>query len=280
MKMFENRKLIIATMHQKESVIAPILEKELGVICFTDKTINTDKFGTFSGEINRELDPISVARQKCLNAMKINSCDLGIASEGSFGPHPTMFFANADDEFILFIDSKNKIEIIARELSTSTNYNAKQINNYQELLVFSEQVGFPEHGLILRKSKNEIKSIFKGIVCQRTLKNIFYKLKKKYDSVFVETDMRAMYNPTRMKVIEKATISLVQKIKSKCPTCLMPGFEITDSKKGLKCDNCGLPTNSTISYIYVCRHCNYMKQELYPHKRISEDPMYCNYCNP
>jgi hypothetical protein len=280
MKMFENRKLIIATMHQKESVIAPILEKELGVICFTDKTFNTDKFGTFSGEINRELDPISVARQKCLNAMKINSCDLGIASEGSFGPHPTMFFANADDEFLLFIDSKNKIEIIARELSTSTNYNAKKINNYQELLVFAEQVGFPEHGLILRKSKNEINSIFKGLVCQRTLKNSFDELKKKYDSVFVETDMRAMYNPTRMKVIEKATISLVQKIKSKCPSCLMPGFGITDSKSGLKCDNCGSPTNSPLSYIYVCKHCKYMKEELYPHKKISEDPMYCNYCNP
>jgi hypothetical protein len=32
--MFQNRKLLIATKHQKEKVIAPILENELGVQLF------------------------------------------------------------------------------------------------------------------------------------------------------------------------------------------------------------------------------------------------------
>jgi hypothetical protein len=31
-------------------------------------------------------------------AMKLN-CDLGVASEGSFGSHPSIFIASADDEF-------------------------------------------------------------------------------------------------------------------------------------------------------------------------------------
>ena len=86
-------------------MIAPILEKELGVNCFVDETFDTDALGTFTGEVERELDPISTAREKCLRAMKINNCDLGIASEGSFGPHPSMFFVNADDEFLIFIDT-------------------------------------------------------------------------------------------------------------------------------------------------------------------------------
>jgi hypothetical protein len=37
MNLFENRKLIIATMHGKESVIAPVFEREIGVRCFIDK---------------------------------------------------------------------------------------------------------------------------------------------------------------------------------------------------------------------------------------------------
>jgi hypothetical protein len=278
--MFQNRKLLIATKHQKESVIAPILEKELGVSCFVDETFDTDALGTFTGEIERELDPISTAREKCLRAMKINNCDLGIASEGSFGPHPSTFFINADDEFLIFIDSKNKIEVIVRELSTSTNYNGKQVQTQKELSEFAYQIGFPTHGLILRKSKDENTDIYKGIIEIETLEKTFEYLYSKYNSVYAETDMRAMYNPTRMTVIEKATEKLVEQIKSACPQCQMPGFGITDAKKGLECSLCGSPTNSTLSYIYVCQHCQFKKEELYPNKKTTEDPTYCDYCNP
>ncbi|MDO9153157.1 MAG: hypothetical protein Q7U47_05530 [Paludibacter sp.] len=90
--MFLHRKLIIATKHEKESIIAPILEKELGVTCFINKNFNTDELGTFTGEIERVLDPISTAREKCIRAMNLSNCDLGVASEGSFAPHPSIFF--------------------------------------------------------------------------------------------------------------------------------------------------------------------------------------------
>ena len=280
MKMFQNRRIIIATKHQKEQVIAPILEKELGVSCFTDETFDTDALGTFTGEVERELDPISTAREKCLRAMKVNNCDLGIASEGSFGPHPTIFFISADDEFIIFIDTKNNLEVIIREVSTSTNFNGRQIQSQNELMTFAKDIDFPKHGLILRKSKDENTEIHKGITDNKTLKKLFEQLYSKYNSAYVETDMRAMYNPTRMNVIEQATHKLVQKIKSTCPQCQMPGFGITDAKKGLKCGLCSSPTNSTLSYIYVCNYCKFIKEEMYPNKKITEDPTYCDYCNP
>ena len=278
--MFQNRKLLIATKHKKESVISPILEKELGVQCFVDKIFDSDILGTFTGEIERELDPISTARKKCLLAMKQNNCDLGLASEGSFGPHPSMLFVNADEEFLIFIDTQNNLEIIVREISTSTNFNAKKVRNTKELLEFVKQIDFPNHGLILRKSKHENIDIFKGITDLEALKKIFELLYSKYNSVYVETDMRAMYNPTRMTVIQKATQKLVQKIKSLCPQCQMPGFGITDTKFGLPCSLCGLPTDSILSYIYICQHCSFKSEELYPNKKTNEDPMYCQFCNP
>lgn len=278
--MFQERKLIIATKHKKESVIAPILEKELGVICFVDETFDTDALGTFTGEVERELDPVSTAREKCLRAMKLSNCDLGVASEGSFGPHPSMFFVNADDEILIFIDSKNNIEVIVRELSTSTNFNGKQIQTQKELLEFAKQTDFPKHGLILRKSKDENTDIHKGLIDLEKLKSTFEHLLSKYNSVYAETDMRAMHNPTRMSVIKKATQKLVEKIKSTCPQCQMPGFGITDAKRGLECNLCGSPTNSTLSYVYVCQHCKFTKEEMYPNKKTTEDPTYCDYCNP
>ena len=54
---FSGRKLLIATMHQKEKAIAGILEKQLGVKCVVPENFNTDLLGTFSGEVEREDDP-------------------------------------------------------------------------------------------------------------------------------------------------------------------------------------------------------------------------------
>lgn len=280
MDLFKNRKLIIATKHKKEAVIAPILEDKLGVTCFIDSEFDTDELGTFSGEIERKNSPLNTARQKCLKAMELNNCDLGIASEGSFGQHPTLFFASANEELLIFIDKKNNLEIVAKVLSTDTNFNAKEIVSENELLEFAKSAKFPSHGLILKKSKSETSDMIKGITTIEDLKRGFQYLHSKYKSVFVETDMRAMYNPSRMKVIETTTNKLVEKINSICPNCQTPGFGIMDYTKGLPCDLCGSPTNSTLSVTYTCNHCEYQKEELYPNNKETEDPMFCNFCNP
>lgn len=278
--MFQNRKLVIATMHEKEKVIAPLIEKEFGISCFVSPNINTDTFGSFCGQIERLDDPITAVRNKCLLAMKESSCDLGIASEGSFGQHPTVFFAPADDEIVIFIDNKNGLEIIARELSTETNFKAALIYNEQELNEFAESVGFPSHGIIARKNENDFIRIQKGIVSWEKLKETSFDFIQNYGSVYLETDMRAMYNPTRMKVIERATKKLVDKINSRCSNCDAPGFDVLEVKKGLPCSVCRFPTQSTKSWIYSCEKCEFKKEVLYPAQKMEEDPMYCDVCNP
>jgi hypothetical protein len=278
--MFKNRNLLIATKHQKEKVIAPIFESELGVKCIVNNTFDTDTLGTFAGEYKRELDPILNAKEKCIRAMKEYNCDLAIASEGSFGPHPAIFFVSADDEFLILIDTKNNLEIIIREISTDTNFNAKEIKSTQELFEFAEKSGFPEHAIILRKSPKENIDIFKGITDYNYLEKIFRNLYGKYNTVYAETDMRAMYNPKRMEVIKKATEKLVERIKSICPNCEKPGFGVTEIVKGLKCKLCGSPTNSTLSYLHSCNHCSFTKEELFPNNKTKEDPMFCDNCNP
>ena len=74
--MFEGRRLLIATKHQKEQVIAPILEAGQGVQCFVPENYDSDIFGTFSGEINRKDTALETVRAKCLAAMEQFDCDL------------------------------------------------------------------------------------------------------------------------------------------------------------------------------------------------------------
>lgn len=278
--MFKGRKLAIATRHQKECVIAPLLEQALGVSCFVPDNLDTDLLGTFSGEIERQDDPLATARQKCLMAMEQTGCDLAVASEGSFGPHPTLFFGYADEELILFMDKKHNLEIYSNEVSLKTNFNGKEISNEQELIDFAERANFPSHGLILWDKQNSTAYILKGIVDRDLLFAEFRQLIKNHGTAFAETDMRAMYNPTRMEVIRQATEKLVDKINSLCPECKMPGFDVTDAKRGLPCILCGLPTRSILSHIYTCTHCTFTNELNYPYGIKAEDPMYCDNCNP
>ncbi len=280
MEIFEGRKLVIATKHSKERVIAPLLEQHLGVHCFVPDDFDTDALGTFTGEIERKEDALSTVRKKCLLAMEKTKCDLGIASEGSFGPHPTLFMAHADDELLLFIDKKNNLEIIVRELSLDTNFNAATINSFQNLVDLVNTIGFPEHAVILKNADEEVSSLVKGIQSWELLEESYNKLSANSSQIVAETDMRAMYNPTRMKVIETATVKLVEKIKSLCPQCNTPGFGVVNIKSGLPCDWCGSPTNSTKSHIYQCQKCHFELEKMYPNDKKKEDPMYCNYCNP
>ncbi len=278
--LLKGRRLLIATKHEKEKVIAPILERELGVKCFIASNIDTDLLGTFTGEVERKDDPVTTARNKCLMAMELTNCDLAIASEGSFGPHPSLYFIPADDEFLCFLDKKNELEIISRELSTETNFNALEIKTEKELKDFATQANFPSHGLILRKAKDDFSVLVKGITNLEQLISTFNTLVAEHGKAFVETDMRAMYNPTRMNVIERAAIKLAEKINTRCPNCEMPGFGITAVKPGLPCELCHFPTRSTLSHVYTCQKCSFSNTKLYPNDKQREDPMYCDHCNP
>ena len=278
--MFEGRRLVIATKHGKEVVLAPILERELGVLCFTLPQFDSDIFGTFSGEVERLDDAVLTARLKCEKAMEMAQCDLAIASEGSFGSHPSFYFLPADDEVVLLLDKKHDVFFSARELSIDTNFNAAEISTFEELIDFAKRSKFPTHGLILRKSKTSCENIIKGITDWPVLKESFEKLIKGSSSLFVETDMRAMHNPSRMKVISKAAEKLIETLKSTCPSCHFPGFSVVKMKEGLPCELCQFPTRSIISHIYTCQKCLETKEILYPNQKMAEDPAFCDYCNP
>ena len=71
MKFFEGRKAIIATKHHKEQVILPLVKEQLEIEVFVPHDYDTDKFGTFTGEIPREGNALDAVRKKCLDAMNI-----------------------------------------------------------------------------------------------------------------------------------------------------------------------------------------------------------------
>lgn len=266
-------------MHGKEKVISPLMEQELKVSCRVIEGLNTDKFGAFSGEYERSGTPLEVARKKAEAALDLSKYNLAFSSEGSFGPHPSLGFIPADEEIVFLLDKLHKLEFKGYYLTEHTNFSHLEVQAIEEVKSFCDQAGFPEHGIILKASKADtVTLIYKDLTSFGQLESKTDEYLKKGYSIQLETDMRAMRNPTRMEAIRHATLNLIEGLKSECPNCSFPGFSISDVERGLECELCQRPTRLVKAQLFSCQNCDYKE------KRSTEqeyaDAMYCDFCNP
>lgn len=277
---FKGRTLVFATMHQKERILRTDFLDQLGITLIAANAFNSDAFGTFSGEIERAQTPLETARLKCEAVFAQTQADMVMASEGTFGAHPHYAFLPGNNELLLLVDKRLQTEFVTSIWSTATNFNATYASNRSELMAFAEQIGFPEHALILKSSETNALEVNKGIHTEAELLNVFAQLQARYGKVYLETDMRALYNPKRQAVISEAGKNLIELMASTCPNCQFPGFAVTEYVPGLPCTQCQQPTRAIREQVRTCKNCKYQSAMLFPNGKFTEDPMYCNYCNP
>jgi hypothetical protein len=282
---FAGRTAVLATMHRKETVIAPLLQA-VGLQVVVPVDFNTDQFGTFSREIKRSGSQLEAARLKAEQAIKLTDHSIGIASEGAFGPHPAMPYLACNRELVVLIDRQHQLEIVGEALSTETNFRQTQVTTPEAAQQFAAQVGFPDHGLVViaggsQPSRSpEPDQIIKGITSEAELHQAVSWALAQAETAWIETDMRAMYNPTRMRVIQQATENLIQKMRCGCPQCGCPGFDQVEVKPGLPCGWCNQPTALRRAVVYRCQVCGTEQETEFPDGITTADPAYCNYCNP
>jgi hypothetical protein len=279
---FLGRKALLATKHKKEKVIAPILEKEFGVKVVVPLDFDTDNFGTFTRDIKRKANQVDTARKKALSVLEKYGGDLAIASEGSFAPDPEQPFLQCNLELVLIIDRKNNLEIKGYHRSSGFFASGRYVSNVKEAMAFAESCGFPGHGVVIRLGENKKNLILKDIESKTDLSKAVEKMLARpfVHRIFIETDMRAHRNPTRMQNIAKATEDLVRNIRSLCPVCSRPGFVPTDSVSGLLCEICQQPTSAPFEMIFTCGGCGHSEKRPINQGKKFADPGFCDYCNP
>ena len=217
---------------------------------------------------------------KCMTALEESGMDLVVGSEGSFGAHPQLAFAAADEEWLMLMDLQHRLEIAVSVLSMKTNYGETKVDSEEELLLFARQKGFPAHGLILRERRENPVEVYKDFESEQALLTVFRQMKKQEKAVWVMTDMRAMRNPTRKEVIGEAGQKLIELVLSVCGSCGRPGYGLKDVLKGLPCNLCGSPTESVQTLVYECQGCGKKEHKPRPDGKTSEDPGFCGNCNP
>lgn len=274
--------IILPTKHQKSNAIAPVFDNVLqaGVL---EYVVDTDLLGTFSGEIERKGTALDCAQKKCEWGLLNEGAQYALASEGSFGPHPWLPFMAADTEVLYFIDKARGFHLHVTDVFGETNYQMSEVTSYEELLDFADKALFPSHALILRSCAREKKGeIFKGLQTKSDLESAFLESLNisPQKKVFVETDMRAHLNPTRMKIIEKLSQTLAKRLLSLCPCCATPGWGKIDIEIGLPCSGCDRPTLGTKAQIFGCTKCSHKEKMLPSNRQLKADPGHCGYCNP
>jgi hypothetical protein len=271
--------VVIATMHGKEQVIAPRLEAILGVVTAVPENFDTDRFGTFTREVKRVGDQREAARRKASAAIAKTGHTLAVASEGSFGPHPALPFAQVGNELVLFYDAAHDLEVVGVASFLRTNLAHATIRNTDELRAFATHVGFPEHGVIVRRSESG-GPIYKECRTMGELESAAAKLLRPFwrRSIFVETDMRAHRNPTRQAGIAKATEVLIENLLRSCPACSSPGFSPVAAIAGATCEQCGRATEVPRADRYRCPACSYETE--IPRSLATTGAANCGFCNP
>lgn len=103
---------------------------------------------------------------------------------------------------------------------------------------------------------------------------------KQYKTIKLETDMRAMMNPSRMNVIEHLSYKLAKRVAFECIKCSTPGFGNVIKSGSLFCELCFNETNVPKFIDKVCLKCDYFERQEIDPKINFANPRYCDYCNP
>lgn len=273
----------LATMHAKEAVIGPLLADEFSLVTRTVREIDTDQFGTFSHDVQRRGDQLQAARAKIqLGLEMMPSASIGLASEGSFGPAPFGFLPMAR-EIVVLLDRESGLELIGRDNSLDTNFSHAIVESVDAALTFASRIGFPTHGVIALGWRDErpapSAALHKNVWTEEDLARTVVQIIEIHGRALIETDMRANRNPTRMNGIARATRDLLRLMRSRCPSCETPGYDVVEIARGLPCELCGCPTRMPVEKIFRCASCAHVERRRATMESTA-DASYCDDCNP
>lgn len=274
---------VLATMHGKERVIAPLIERFLGLAVEVTDGLDTDMFGSFSRDIERKGNQLEAARAKIAAGFeRAPGARIGLSSEGSFGPDDFIPFFASGREIVVLHDRTSGLELIGHDATLDTNFGHEIVATVEAGQGFAKRIGFPGHGVIVLacvdgKPATDM-ALHKDATSWTDLGQAIAATVEVSGAAFVEADMRAHRNPRRMRAIKRATLDLLRRSQSQCPVCRQPGFSVTERLPGLPCSWCRQPTPLAKAEVMFCAGCGHRREQAV--RAVSAEPGSCNECNP
>jgi hypothetical protein len=280
---YRGARVALATKHGKEQAIVRPLHELAGIEVVVADGIDTDALGTFTGEVERKGTMLETAIAKARLGSSCLGLPFGVASEGSFGPHPSAPILAVGYELLVFVDDAAHVVIREERMETETNFSHLVVSDMAATEPWLIQIGFPQHAVIVRPNlaKNTF-VIAKGLTNLEDVERAIALASKDSSDgcARLETDMRAHLNPTRMRSIAQLAASLGERLARLCPACTAPGYGRTDVIRGLPCSACGYPSAWIKFERWTCAQCSFARDVERPDGLSEADPEHCQLCNP
>ena len=275
---YRGAKVVLPTLHSKGALAEEAFKEQLGMFV-EELNIDTDQFGTFSGDVERKLSPKESAIAKAKLGLAQSDYEYALASEGSIGADPTVPFIISDVECVVFIDSVNDLIVSHAYRSFDITAHTHEYTQGEDLEKFLIKADFPHHQLIVKSLDFGITALAKGISSHSELMRVLEQAtEKQLKKLVIESDLRAHASPSRAENIRKAFSELAIRITSLCPECDTPGWGISSSVRGLPCTDCGEESDAVRAFVYSCISCTYTVEG--DPIATSIDPGRCSWCNP
>jgi hypothetical protein len=272
----------LATRHAKERALERPFRRGLG-LPLQVAAIDTDALGTFDGERPRPSPARDTCRLKAERGMAATGLARGLASEGSFGPHPHLPLLPVGQEWLVFLDRDLDLVVEEHMLAPRTNFSHLRLAAGEDPAPWLRRIGHPTHGVLVRPSQPlDGQRIWRDLNDPRQIgRALLQAAAVSADGLaLLETDMRAHRNPTRMASIRRLAFRLVRRLAQRCPDCGRPGFGPVDVLAGLPCACCGTPTDLVLWEVLGCSSCAYRQRLPRPDGLKQADPGHCPLCNP
>lgn len=272
---YSGRTIVFATMHGKEKLAAPAFADRLDAAVIAPDDLDTDRLGTFAGDIPRTLSPLMAATVKARLGMQIAGLPYGLASEGSFA---SSLLGVETTEILVFLDGDRGMEIVEQIYESSELPRARAVDTVDDALAFAEAIGFPQQGMLLQARRGSSVVTHKTIATTDALAKLAAHALDEAMTLTALPDHRAHRSPTRAERIRLLGDRMARRLATCCTECAAPGFGLVEVERGLHCSMCGNPTAAIAADIIGCAVCG--ERQRRPRAARSADPAGCDHCNP
>ncbi len=265
----------LVTHHHKGETIGPVLASWGWVLETIDA--DTDRLGTFSGDVARPADPVETARRKARLGRDRTDAPWFVASEGAVSAG--LLGLARDVEWVVAVprDGEGVVVGVAQSL---------------DVAAFSLEVGpgTPDHEIAERVSaglegghhlialRHDHREPSRGALASvedvvRACAGLGVESARR-----VQTDYRAHLCPSRRPVIAAAAADLAVRWATPCPHCGRGGFGPGGPLSGRPCASCGTPTAEPLGRWWVCPWCARREARVDNPSPVSAAA--CPVCNP
>lgn len=273
---YRSATIVFATRHGKERQAGTAFQQQLDALVIAPDDIDTDQFGTFTGEIERTQTPLQAALAKALLGTALTGLPYALASEATYTS--TWGVLARHHELLLFHDAERDLTLTENTIVNVRGHGTTTVADPEGALAAAVRFGFPATRAIALVENGTVLVARKGLAEPEDLVSAATELLAYGVPLHIEPDYRAHGNPQRRLVITALAERMAYRLTQQCNECRTPGWGVVGVQRGLACETCGEPTSGISGDIYGCAACGTTAVSPRLHSTISAQ--WCDACNP